>query len=282
MVETTEDFDFGKLAITVDSGPLASTEFGGTEDVGGAPPPRFSDTGPVTGELVFVGRLCTGDPVENAADLDAGDIAVIRRGACTFSEKILNAQALGAGAAVIANNVPGGPAIGNWTAPDPAITIPALFISTADGDTIEASPTGNIATIDPAVFTELTPWGFVRIWDYSDPTSPVLASTFNTVCSADPVDPSCDLRGTYSAHNVIVQDDKAYISWYSDGVLVLDISDPSDPVEIARFNPTDSAFEAQNGGIQDVWGVYKEPGSELIYASDRNGGLYVLTLSDED
>ncbi len=25
-----------------------------------------------------------------------------------------------------------------------------------------------------------------------------------------------------------------------------------------------------------MWGIYKEPGSPRIFASDRNGGLYVL------
>lgn len=29
-------------------------------------------------------------------------------------------------------------------------------------------------------------------------------------------------------------------------------------------------------GIQDVWGVYKIPTQPWVYASDRNGGLYVL------
>lgn len=276
VVETTEDFDFGKLAITVNSGPLgAGTQFGGTEDVGGAPPPRFSETGTVTGELVYVGRLCPGDPVENSAVFDPGDIAVIRRGVCTFSSKILNAQALGAGAAVIANNAPGGPAIGNWTAPDPAITIPGLFISTAAGDAIQASPTGNIATIDPAVFTELTPWGFVRIWDYSNPAAPVLASVFNTTNSLNENGPP-DPRGTYSVHNVIVEGTKAYFSWYSDGVLILDISDPYHPVEVARYHREGPEFEVQNSGIQNFWGIYKIPGQPWLYASDRNGGLYVL------
>src|SRR5918996_3519956 len=31
-----------------------------------------------------------------------------------------------------------------------------------------------------------TPWSGIRVWDYSDPQNPVLASTFNTVCSASP------------------------------------------------------------------------------------------------
>jgi hypothetical protein len=105
----------------------------------------------------------------------------------------------------------------------------------------------------------------------------VLASTFDTACSAspDPI-PECDLRGTYTVHNVIVEREKVYVSWYSDGVLVLDISDPYDPVEVARYSPSGADFEEQNGGIQDVWGVYKEPRRPWIYASDRNGGLYVL------
>jgi hypothetical protein len=119
-------------------------------------------------------------------------------------------------------------------------------------------------------------WGNVRIWDYSDPANPVLASEFDTVCSADPHDESCDPRGTYSVHNVIVEGTKAYFSWYSDGVLVVDISDPYAPVEVARWHQAGEAWEEANGGIQDVWGIYKEPRKPWIYASDRNGGLYVL------
>ncbi len=113
-------------------------------------------------------------------------------------------------------------------------------------------------------------------WDYSDPANPVLASTFNTVCSANPFDASCDPRGTYSSHNVVVDGDKAYISWYSEGVIVLDISDPYHPVEVGRYHQSGPAFEEANAGPQDVWGIYKEAGSPRIYASDRNGGLYVL------
>ena len=73
-----------------------------------------------------------------------------------------------------------------------------------------------------------------------------------------------------------VDGDRAYVSWYSDGVLVLDISDPYHPVEVGRYTQSGLAFEEANGGPQDVWGVYKEAGSPRVYASDRNGGLYVL------
>ena len=119
-------------------------------------------------------------------------------------------------------------------------------------------------------------WSGLRIWDYSDEANPVLMSTFDTVCSADPSGPGCDPAGTYSVHNVVVEttDDKtkAYVSWYSDGMLVLDVSDPANPVEVGRF-----LDDSTNGGNpNDFWGVYKEVGSPWIYGSDRSGGLYVF------
>ena len=91
------------------------------------------------------------------------------------------------------------------------------------------------------------------------------------MCSLDPIDPICDPAGTYSAHNVIVEtnddgDVIAYISWYTDGILIVDISDAANPVETARFGTPTTEF----------WGIYKIPGEKWIYGSDRNGGLFVL------
>ncbi|UCE31952.1 MAG: hypothetical protein JSW68_03180, partial [Burkholderiales bacterium] len=97
-----------------------------------------------------------------------------------------------------------------------------------------------------------------------------LASSFDTVCSATVIDPSCDPLGTYSVHNVVVEtlgnQVKAYISWYDDGVLVLDVTDPYNPVEIARYTAPG----------EDYWGIYKVPNIPWIYGSDRNGGLVIF------
>jgi hypothetical protein len=113
-------------------------------------------------------------------------------------------------------------------------------------------------------------WSGLRIWDYSDPANPKLESTFNTTCSADPSASVCDPAGTYSAHNVIVETTgnkvKAYVSWYSDGMLILDVSNPADPKEVGRYTEPGT----------DFWGVYKETKSPFLYGSDRNGGLYVF------
>ena len=126
-----------------------------------------------------------------------------------------------------------------------------------------------------------TPWSGLRIWDYSDPANPVLASTFDTVCSAStaPSD-ECAANGTYSVHNVQLETRGnkvyAYVSWYWDGMLVLDVTDPYKPVEIARY--LDTTGGPNDGLAQDFWGVYKEENSPFFYGSDRNGGLYVFKL----
>jgi hypothetical protein len=222
-------------SLEVTSGPLAGNTYPAIELVGDQP--RFADVGPVSGDIVWIGTACDGDPILNADAIADGGIAVVRRGpaGCTFRQKNFNAAAAGADAVVIANNV------------------------RAD-----------------------TPWSGIRIWDYSDPENPVLASTFNTVCSASPTPiPECDPFGTYSVHNVVVETTdekvKAYLSWYWDGMIVLDVTDPYNPAEVARYFDNSPEFLASNGGNpHDFWGVWKQPQEPWIYGSDRNGGLYVF------
>ncbi len=72
----------------------------------------------------------------NAAAI-AGKIALVDRGTCGFTVKALNAQAAGAIAVVIADNVAGSPPAGLGGA-DPTITIPAVRISLSDGNLIKA------------------------------------------------------------------------------------------------------------------------------------------------
>ena len=213
-------------SVEVTSGPLAGSVFGANEFSGNNFP---LGAGSYAGNFVWIGRACNGDPILNAPG--AGDIAVVRRGACTFAEKSVNAAAAGAGAIVVTNN----------------------------------NPTS-------------TPWSGLRIWDYSDDANPVLASTFNTVCSASTAPSAeCAANGTYSVHNVQVENRGnkvfAYVSWYWDGMLVLDVTDPYNVKEVARYLDR----SGPNAGMaNDFWGVYKVPGSPFIYGSDRNGGLYVF------
>ena len=58
-------------------------------------------------------------------------------------------------------------------------------------------------------------------------------------------------------------------------MLVLDVTDPEHPVEVARYLDTSGP---NDGLANDFWGIYKEPNSPSFYASDRNGGLYIFQL----
>ena len=61
---------------------------------------------------------------------------------------------------------------------------------------------------------------------------------------------------------------------------VTDVSDPTDPVEVAYFvppagqNPVKPSQRGTLSQTAQVWGVVVEDG--LIYASDMNTGLWVL------
>lgn len=97
-------------------------------------PLEFSGlTAGVSGNVIYCGL---GNPSNFPAEVN-GNIALIERGTLTFAEKVANAKAAGAVAAVIYNNVSGGPF--NGTLQTPGDWLPAYAISKADGDAIKAA-----------------------------------------------------------------------------------------------------------------------------------------------
>ena len=272
VIEGEEDFSPFETTFSITSGPAAG-EYGAAE--GAITVPIASLPGEtMAGSTTYVGLACNGDPVPVGTG-----IALIQRGACAFTDKINNADAAGYDGVVVFNDAARGDALVTMGGVD--VNLPGVFVGHSTGLSIAIAATAGdlvLGASGESVSASVVPneWSGFRIWDYSDPTEPALASTFSTVCAADPVNSICDPAGTYSAHNVQVETTgnkvKAYISWYTDGILVLDISDPWHPVETARF-VDDST---NDGEPNDFWGIYKEPNSPFIYGSDRNGGLYIL------
>jgi minor extracellular serine protease Vpr len=101
------------------------------------------------------------DPIGCAAtdfaDFPAGAVALIARGTCNASLKSQNAQAAGASAVIIYNNVPGDPPDFSFGG-GAAVTIPTYTISQADGRRLAAAVAAGAVTvtIDPANTTSLT------------------------------------------------------------------------------------------------------------------------------
>lgn len=284
VIEGEEDFAPFATVFSITSGP-APGDFPAAE--GAITVPIASLPGAtMTGPTVYVGFGCEGSVFAPGPPFDLaiptatapGQIALIQRGACFFSEKIDNAEAAGYEGVVVFNDAAGGDAL--VTMGGTPTNLPGVLVGHSTGLLIAVVVSAGdlvLGASGESVSATVVPngWSGFRIWDYSDPSNPVLASTFNTVCSADPVDPSCDPAGIYSSHNVIVETlgNKvlAYIAWYNDGILILDISDPYNPVEVARY-----VGSTENSDPNVFWGVYKIPNEPFIYASDRNGGLYIL------
>jgi minor extracellular serine protease Vpr len=77
----------------------------------------------------------------------AGEVALIRRGTCTFHTKALNAQNAGAIGVVLYNNVAG--RVAATVAGTPAITIPVVSVSDAEGANLSARiPTAYTTSVD--------------------------------------------------------------------------------------------------------------------------------------
>ncbi len=118
----------------------------------------LTNSGPISGKLVYMKPNLGCVPPSNAANLN-GNIALIDRGTCFFSNKILNAQEAGATAVVVVNNQDATPTImGGDRA---GIRIPGGMISKADGELLKAHIEESItirldakATVERAEFVD--------------------------------------------------------------------------------------------------------------------------------
>jgi hypothetical protein len=75
--------------------------------------------------------------------------------------------------------------------------------------------------------------------------------------------------GTCSAHYFNMKDGIVAGGWYTQGFRFLDVTDPTDPFQIAYFRP--------DGG--SGWSTHWI--GEIIYANDINGGIHLLTLDGD-
>ena len=105
--------------------------------------------------------------------------------------------------------------------------------------------------------------GHLHIYDIHDPTSPFEIANWTS-------------NPATSIHNVIVYGDFAYIAYYSDGLRIVDIKNPANPIEVGFYDthpgPIQTTFEG-------AWGVYPFFPSGRIAVSDMNTGLYVFTFN---
>jgi len=126
--------------------------------------------------------------------------------------------------------------------------------------------------------------GYLRVYDYGNPAAPVQIGQYRTPNS---IGTNTQAAGDYSLHNALVVGTDIYMSWYSDGIRVVDASDPTDIVEVAYFvppsanNPVKPSQRGVLSNAPQVWGVAYDEATGLVYASDMNSGLWILRRTDQ-
>ena len=88
----------------------------------------------------------------------------------------------------------------------------------------------------------------------------------------DVVVPSWQMSGNSLIHNIFILDNYAHVSYYVDGYVVLDISDPTNPILAGQYD----TYPGTDGPFKGAWGVYPYLPSGFTIVSDIETGLYVL------
>jgi choice-of-anchor B domain-containing protein len=98
----------------------------------------------------------------------------------------------------------------------------------------------------------------ITVWDLQDRTA------------WDLVVPSWETNSGATVHNLFIKENFAHISYYSDGYVVLDISNPEAPLLAGEYTTSSQ------------WGCYPYLPSGITICSDMNNGLYVFQFTPEN
>ncbi len=213
--------------------------------------------------------MCPFGPVANPDEL-AGNIALIRRGACFFSDKVYQAQNAGAIGAVICNNTPGDGTINMGAGGDFAglDTIPVVSLSFEDcailADAIAAGETVSVE-INAEIATFLEP---VSAYSYHTPQSQIIPLDAMSVNLANAGEEEVEAMATATitepSGNVVEIMASALLAPSSDTTLFFEAYTPSgevgtynveftsnmsDDVLSQPFAITEHTFAPDNGNI---------------------------------
>ena len=113
------------------------------------------------------------------------------------------------------------------------------------------------------ITTEETGYVTVKFWDMTNPGSVTLEAEYLAPCSL--------------AHNVHVKGPFCYVSHYESGITILDISDFSNPIEVAAY---DTYTQRDSAAFYGCWGAFPFSKNQYVYASDLEGYLTILHFDE--
>ncbi|NMO21327.1 hypothetical protein HPC49_29940 [Pyxidicoccus fallax] len=103
----------------------------------------------------------------------------------------------------------------------------------------------------------------LRVLDVTDPANIVKIGEFR-------------MRPVTSIHNMILRGTRLYIAWYQEGLRVLDVSNPTQPRQVAHYNTFRETDPGRTDNIYEgAFGV-RVPGDGHVYVVDSARGLLIL------
>ncbi len=106
----------------------------------------------------------------------------------------------------------------------------------------------------------------VKFWDVSDHTAPELIATYTAGPGSIP-------------HNTHIRGNFAFISYYYDGLKIVDISERRAPQEVANWDTYPDDHLQRGRGYEGAWGAYPFLPSGLVLVSDRKYGLAIVEFN---
>lgn len=204
----------------------------------------------------------TTDGCQPLVGFPAGAVAIVDRGACTFTQKAQNAQDAGATGVVVANNGPGTIVMAGSA---PGVLIPAIMVSQSDGATIKA---GLPATVALDVGNPPECGDGLHMIDIRDPKNPTYAGCFqdggyvhDTQCVVYE-GPDAEFRGRELCFNSNGLD---YAVNGPNFVSVVDVTDKGNPVELSRLPYEGSGYSHQGWLTEDQrYFLHGDEGDEIL------------------
>ncbi|MEO8148772.1 MAG: choice-of-anchor B family protein [Bacteroidia bacterium] len=103
---------------------------------------------------------------------------------------------------------------------------------------------------------------YLTAYDVSDPNNITELDRIQTAPGSNSI-----------VHNTHTLNDYEIVSWYTEGVVIVDAARPTNLVEVAKYDCSTSS----GGVFEGAWGVYPYLPSGNLVVSDMFGGLYVIT-----
>jgi hypothetical protein len=189
---------------------------------------------------------------------------------------------------ILASNAGATAFISNLISPDdayaysPGVSARALgganvyVIQIAEIDDVAAAIRATPGADTMTVTAEKPSWGYVRVFREDASSEWQQVAKFTDAPHAFNEHPTP--TGSWSVHNTEVRGNRAYSSWYSNGIVAINVSNPLNPRRVGQFVPDTSNRHANSLGVgpAEMWGVAIDPATGIIYASDMRTGLWIV------